>query len=268
VGYDTLVKPGTKVRLKDFNPDEDGGYQKTDPEVRRKLEHDLKSMYELQERLYAEGRQALLIVLQAMDAGGKDGTIKHVMSGLNPSSCHVVGFKVPTPEELAHDFLWRIHKQTPGKGRNVVFNRSHYEDVLVVRVKRLVPPHVWKARYETINEFEESLVESGTRILKFFLHISKKEQKERLQARIDNPMKHWKLNEGDFRERRRWSSYMNAYEDALTKCSTKHAPWHIIPANKKWYRNLVVADIIERTLRDMRPKWPKPSCDVSKLVLE
>jgi PPK2 family polyphosphate:nucleotide phosphotransferase len=256
------------VRLRDYDPDADGGYDKSDPAVRRKLHEDLESMSELQERLYAEGKQALLIVLQAMDAGGKDGTIKHVMGGLNPSSCRVAGFKVPTPEELAHDFLWRIHKKVPKKGEIVVFNRSHYEDVIVVRVKRLASPNVWKKRYERINDFEQGLVESGTRLLKFFLHISKREQKERLQARIDEPKKHWKLNEGDFRERRRWNSYMKAYEDALTKCSTKHAPWHVIPANRKWYRNLVVADIIEKKLREMNPKWPKPDCDVEKLVLD
>lgn len=268
MGRDMRVEPGNRVRLADRDANEDGGYDKSDLEVQRKLTADLESMSELQERLYAEGKQALLIVLQAMDAGGKDGTIKHVMGGLNPSSCRVASFKVPTPEELGHDFLWRIHKRTPRKGEIVVFNRSHYEDVLVVRVKGLVPPSVWKKRYERINEFEQGLVESGTQILKLFLHISKGEQKERLQARIDNPEKHWKLNEGDFRERRRWTSYMKAYEDALTKCSTNHAPWHVIPANRKWYRNLVVAELIEKKLREMKPEWPESDCDVSSLLLD
>jgi len=219
----TLVKPGTKVKLADYDPDYHGSHSKGDPEVAQRLEAAATSMYELQQRLYAESEQALLIVLQALDTGGKDGTIRHVMSGLNPQGCHVASFKVPTPEELAHDFLWRVHKQTPRKGQIAVFNRSHYEDVLVVRVHKLVPKRVWRRRYEQINEFEQLLTETGTRILKFFLHISKEEQKQRLEARLRNPNKHWKFSAADLKERELWDDYMAAYEDALTNCSTHGA---------------------------------------------
>jgi PPK2 family polyphosphate:nucleotide phosphotransferase len=264
----TLVKPGTKVKLKDLNPAERDSYNKEDAAVTRKLQEDLDSMYALQERLYAEGQQALLIVLQGMDTGGKDGTIKHVMTGLNPQGCNVVSFKAPTPTELAHDFLWRIHPHVPTKGHITVFNRSHYEDVLISRVHQLVPEHISKYRYNQINEFEELLVESGTRILKFFLYISKDEQKQRLQDRIDKPEKHWKLAPSDFAERQLWDQYIEAYEAMLSECSTQTAPWHIIPANYKWYRNMLVADIVEKTLRDMNPQWPKPTIDVATLQAE
>jgi PPK2 family polyphosphate:nucleotide phosphotransferase len=263
-----LVKPGTKVSLKDIDPEEHNSYSKEAPEVTRKLQEDLDSMYALQERLYAEGQQALLIVLQGMDTGGKDGTIKHVMTGLNPQACNVVSFKAPTPEELAHDFLWRIHQHVPPKGHITVFNRSHYEDVLISRVHQLVPEKISKYRYNQINEFEELLVESGTRILKFFLYISKDEQKRRLQERIDKPEKHWKLAPSDFAERQLWDKYIEAYEAMLSECSTQMAPWYIIPANHKWYRNMLVADVIEKTLRDMDPQWPKPTIDVAKLHTE
>lgn len=264
----TLAKPGTKVKLADYDPNHHGSLSKRDPEVAQRLEAALKGMYELQQRLYAESDQALLIVLQATDTGGKDGTIRHVMGGLNPQGCHVASFKVPTTEELAHDFLWRVHKQTPRKGQIAVFNRSHYEDVLVVRVHELVPKKVWRRRYEQINEFEQLLAETGTRILKFFLHISKDEQKERLEARLRDPSKHWKFSAADLKERELWDQYMEAYEDALANCNTEAAPWHIIPANRKWYRNMVVAEIIEATLRDMDPQWPESEVDLSEIVIE
>jgi PPK2 family polyphosphate:nucleotide phosphotransferase len=264
----TLVKPGAKVSLKGINPEGHDSYSKDDPEITRKLQADLDSMYALQERLYAEGKQALLIVLQGMDTGGKDGTIKHVMTGLNPQGCNVVSFKAPTPIDLAYDFLWRIHPHVPAKGHITVFNRSHYEDVLISRVHQLVPKKISKYRYSQINEFEELLVESGTHILKFFLYISKDEQKRRLQERIDKPEKQWKLAPSDFAERQLWDKYIEAYEAMLCECSTKLAPWHIIPANNKWYRNLLVADVVEKTLRDMNPQWPTPTIDLAKLHAE
>lgn len=264
----TLVKPGTRVKLKDRDPDYHAGLQKGDEEVEERIAQAREEMYSLQEWLYAEQERALLIVLQAMDTGGKDGTIKHVMRGLNPQGVHVASFKQPTPEELAHDFLWRVHRQTPRRGQIGVFNRSHYEDVLVVRVHDLVSKKVWERRYDQINEFEELLVESGTRLLKLFLYISKDEQKERLQSRLDNPKKNWKFAPADLEERKFWDDYIEAYEDALTRCSTKAAPWHIIPANRKWYRNLVVAELVRDELAAMNPKCPQPESDLSQIVIE
>jgi PPK2 family polyphosphate:nucleotide phosphotransferase len=263
----TLVKPGSPIKLARRDPDDHGDYQKDDPVVVKKLTADLESMSGIQERLYAEGKQSLLIVLQAMDAGGKDGTIRHVMRAFNPSSCYVVSFKVPTVEEASHDFLWRIHHQTPRAGMIAVFNRSHYEDVLVARVRKLVPSAVWKARYAQINAFERHLAANGTRIVKFFLHISKDEQRKRLQERLEDPSKHWKFSSSDLEERKLWDAYQEAYEEALSRCSTEEAPWHVIPANKKWYRNLLVADVIERTLRSMRPKWPESKVDLTGLTI-
>jgi PPK2 family polyphosphate:nucleotide phosphotransferase len=262
------VEPGTKVRLKAHDPGDNGGYTKVDPRVAKKRDADLKGMCELQERLYAENRQSLLIVLQAMDAGGKDGTISHVMSGLNPQGCSVVSFKSPTPEELAHDFLWRVHKHVPPAGHITVFNRSHYEDVLIVRVHKLVPRKVWEPRYEFINNFEQFLTESGTRVVKFFLNISRDEQKARLQARLDDPTKRWKFAPADLDERKLWDDYQRAYEDVLTRCSTSWAPWHIIPANGKWYRNMVVADIVHKALREMSPRWPKARVEAASYTID
>jgi len=266
--HPTMVEPGTEVRLSDHDPDFREDLKKKSSEVKKRRNAALDRIYELQERLWAEGTRALLIVLQAMDAGGKDGTIRHVMRGLNPQGVCVAGFKQPTPEELAHDFLWRVHQRVPRHGQIGVFNRSHYEDVLVVRVKNLVPEAVWRRRYDQINEFEELLTESGTRLLKLYLHISKDEQKERLQARLDNPDKHWKFSVGDLAERDRWDQYQAAYEEALTRCSTEHAPWHIIPANRKWYRNMVVAELVRDTLEDMAPQFPEPEEDLSGVVIE
>lgn len=261
----TLVKPGSQVRLSEYDPGDTGGLGKQDPEVVRRLEQDLETLCNLQARLYAESRQALLIVLQGLDCSGKDGTISHVMRGLNPQGCVVTSFKVPSSEEAAHDFLWRIHPHTPPHGHIAVFNRSHYEDVLVVRVHQLVPRSVWKQRYAQINDFERLLHESGTRVVKFFLHISPEEQKRRLEERLADPTKQWKISASDLPERRLWSKYEAAYEEALSRCSTDYAPWHIIPANRKWYRNLLVAGIIAETLRKMRPIWPPPSVDLADI---
>ena len=263
-----LVKPGSKVNLDDHNPDFHEGLDKDDPEVERRRDRALERTCELQEALFAEARQSLLIVLQAMDTGGKDGVINHVMRGLNPQGVHVRSFKVPTPEELAHDFLWRVHQRVPARGHITVFNRSHYEDVLVVRVHELVPENMWRKRYEQINEFEQLLAENGTRILKLFLHISKDEQKQRLQERLDDPSKHWKFSVGDLEERKLWDHYMRAYEDALTECSTETAPWHIVPANRKWYRNLVISELLAEVLAEMDPQLPKADFDPSQVVIE
>jgi len=213
----------------------------------------------LQDRLYAESSHALLVVLQAMDAGGKDGTVKHVFGGVNPQGVSVTSFKVPTPEELAHDFLWRIHANAPRHGYIGIFNRSHYEDVLVARVHELVPEKVWRRRYGHINHFEELLHDAGVRIVKLCLHISPKEQAERLQARLDDPTKRWKFNPGDLAERKRWDDYAAAYEEAISQTSTEHAPWYVVPADRKWFRNWAVSRIVLETLADMDPRYPPPA---------
>jgi PPK2 family polyphosphate:nucleotide phosphotransferase len=216
--------------------------------------------------LYAEGKQSLLVVLQATDTAGKDGTIRHVFRGVNPQGVQVTSFKQPSAEELSHDFLWRIHQHVPPKGYISVFNRSHYEDVLVVRVENIVPKNVWNKRYEIINNFEESLVENGTTILKFFLHISKDEQKQRLEARRDDPKKQWKFSINDVEKRALWDDYIEAYEDVLTKCNTKYAPWHIVPADNKWYRNFIISNTIVKKLEEMDPKLPKPEEGIEKII--
>ena len=225
-------------------------------------------LLDLQERLYAESERSLLVVLQAMDAGGKDGTIEHVFKGMNPQGVPVSSFKVPTEEELAHDFLWRIHAKAPRQGEIGVFNRSHYEEVLVVRVHELVPDDVWRGRYEQIRAFERLLVDSGTTIVKLYLHISKDEQAKRLQARLDDPDKHWKFRLGDLDERKRWDDYMAAFEDAIAETSTEEAPWYVVPANHKWYRNWAVLRILTETLEGMDPKFPPPTEDLSGVVVE
>ncbi len=250
------VDPRGKVRIKDFDPD-------ATPLCDNKTEGREKSaalqqrLGELQELLYAQHKHKVLIILQGMDTSGKDGTVRHVMSGMSPAGVDVISFKKPTTEELDHDFLWRVHEQVPEIGEITVFNRSHYEDVLVVRVHDLVKEKVWRKRYEQINSFERMLTASGMVILKFFLHISKDEQRARLQERIDDPKKHWKFQHGDLEERKLWDDYMTAYEDVLKKTSTKSAPWYVIPANAKWYRNLVVADIITETLESLKMSYPK-----------
>lgn len=260
------VKPGSKVDLAEWPTDDTGPYEnKESSEADLKYQRD--RIVALQERLWAGHRQSLLIVLQATDTGGKDGTIRHVFDGVNPQGCSVVSFKQPSPEELDHDFLWRIHAQTPGKGVITVFNRSHYEDVLVVRVHETVPEKIWKARFGQINAFEELLVANHTRVLKFFLHISRDEQKERLQSRLDDPEKRWKFNTSDLGDRERWDDFQIAFADAIEKCSTKDAPWHIIPSDHKWFRNVTIAKTVADTLEAMNPKFPEPENGLEHLVI-
>lgn len=261
-----LVPPGTQVHLADHDPGYTGEYTRKKA-AESALKDNRDRLRELQQVLWAEGKHALLIVLQAMDAGGKDGTIRHVFRGVNPQGCQVTSFKVPTKEELAHDYLWRIHKAAPQKGYIGIFNRSHYEDVLVVRVHNLVPEEVWSQRYEQINHFEKLLADTGTTILKFFIHISKEEQKERFEARLQDPAKNWKFSMGDVEERGRWDDYMRAFETALSRCSTPWAPWYIIPANHKWYRNLAVSRILVETLEGLDMHYPPPLPDADQIVI-
>jgi len=251
-----IVAPDTKVKLPKYDPAETLGY-KDDEKTHAKLSKTLKRLDALQDLLYAEKKHALLIILQAMDAGGKDGTIRHVISGVSPQGCSVTSFKVPTTEELAHDFLWRIHRAVPEKGKMGIFNRSQYEDVLVVRVHELVPKKVWEARYDQINRFERNLAENQVIFLKFFLHISKKEQKKRFEERLADPHKKWKVSPADFAERKYWDDYTEAYQDVLSRCATENAPWFIIPANHRWFRNLAVSRIIVETLEDLHMQFPK-----------
>jgi PPK2 family polyphosphate:nucleotide phosphotransferase len=259
-----MVVPGGKVKLKDWDPDDTLGWEKGH-KAKASTQEAIDSLDRLQYLLYAEHKRALLIMLQGIDASGKDGTIRHVMTGCDPQGCLVTAFKKPSAEELAHDFLWRVHKAVPEYGNIGIFNRSLYEDVLVVRVHNLVPKDVWSKRYDQINKFEGFLHDNNVHILKFFLHISKDEQKKRFQERLDDPDRLWKVSQADFDERKLWDDYIGAYEDVLTKCSTPHAPWFIIPANKKWFRNLAVSHIIGQTLEDMHMKFPAPSIDVKKL---
>ena len=259
-----LIKPRSKVNLKKFNPNYDGGLQKEQSKI--ELDELHLKMSKLQYKLHAEKKQALLIILQAMDAGGKDGTIRDVMHGFNPQGCKVKSFRSPHKVELDHDYLWRVHKEIPAKGEIGIFNRSHYGDVLIVRIHNMVPKNQWSKRFSQINDFEKMLTDEGVKILKFYLNISKKEQKERLEQRIINPTKHWKIDEADFEERKFWNKYMNAYEETLEKCSTTWAPWYVIPANKKWYRNLIVAKIITETMEEMNLKFPKSRIDIDKIA--
>jgi PPK2 family polyphosphate:nucleotide phosphotransferase len=261
-----IATPGKKIKLGRWDPNDTFGWGKGH-KMKASLAKTLKKLDALQYLLYAEHKSALLIVLQALDAGGKDGTVRHVMSGVNPQGCKVTSFKKPSAEEASHDFLWRIHKAVPPIGDIGIFNRSHYEDVLVARVHNLVPKNMWSRRYDQINRFEHMLHENNVRILKFFLHISKDEQKERFQQRIDDKDRQWKISESDFVERKFWDDYTKAYEDALTKCSTPQAPWYVIPSNKKWFRNLAVSHIIVETLEEMHMKFPPPSVDVKKIKL-
>ncbi len=261
------VEPGSAVRLADRDPRDNAGIT-TKKEAKKRLKASRKRLQDLQALLYAENRRSMLVVLQAMDAGGKDGTIRHVMGPLNPQGCPVSSFKAPTEEELAHDFLWRVHRRVPRRGEIGIFNRSHYEDVLIVRVHNLVKPKVWKPRYDRINAFERGLAAAGTHILKFFLHISPEEQLERFRKRLDDPAKHWKANPQDFEERKHWDDYMAAYEAALERCSTDHAPWFVIPADRKWFRNLAVSQILVETLEGLGMTYPKAAFDIANLRLE
>ena len=262
------VKPGSKVNLDEMNANDHSGFNGGEDEAKDRAMALRVKLEKLQELLYAEHKHRLLVVLQAMDTGGKDGTIAKVFDGVNPQGVRVASFKAPTPPELDHDYLWRVHPHVPGKGEIVIFNRSHYEDVLVVRVHHLAPEEVWKRRYDQINDFERMLSEEGTKILKFYLHIDKDEQKQRLQSRLDDPTKHWKFNIGDLAERKLWSQYMKAYEDVLEKTSTDWAPWMIIPANHKWYRNLVVVETIVDALEDFDMQYPPSAPGLDKIVIE
>jgi len=264
--YDACrIKPGQKVRLSQWPTDDDGGRDKDQTEA----EFDALSrrLGELQELLYAEGKHALLVVLQATDTGGKDSTIRKVFAPVNPQGCSVVSFKAPTGLELRHDFLWRVHAQAPARGMIVIFNRSHYEDVLVVRVKDLVPEKRWRARYEHINSFERLLRDEGTTILKFFLHVSKDYQKQRLQQRLDRPDKWWKFEPADLTERQRWDEYQAAYDDMLSRCSTEYAPWYVIPAEKRWYRNWLISSVLVDTLEGLNMSYPKATFDPKSIVI-
>ena len=259
-----MVEPGAKVRLSKIDASytgEDETHERALAEIQTHVER----MDKLQYLLYADNHQSLLIVLQALDAAGKDGVIRHLFSGMNPQGTFVFGFKQPSKDEAAHDFLWRAHLRTPAKGEVVIFNRSYYEDVLVVRVHKLVPDSVWSKRYTLINDFEKTLSQNGTTILKFFLHISPEEQLSRFKQRLDDPARHWKISESDYSERELWPQYMEAYEDAIAFTSTKRAPWYIIPANHKWFRNLAVSQIIADTMDEMGLRLPETQVDIAEI---
>jgi PPK2 family polyphosphate:nucleotide phosphotransferase len=258
------IKPGSKVRLDKINATFKDKHE-DQRSVSGEIEKYTKRLRELQYLLYAENKRSLLIILQAMDAGGKDGTINHVLGNMNPQGARVYGFKAPSAEEAAHDFLWRIHQAAPHRGQVAIFNRSHYEDVLVSRVHNFVPKKVWSRRYDLINDFEKNLVDNGTHILKFYLHISEDEQLRRFKQRIDDPARHWKISESDYKEREYWDDYTKAFEDALSKCSTAQAPWFIIPANHKWFRNLAVSQIVVETLESFNMEFPKPAVDIKEI---
>ena len=259
-----LVPPGKGVQLAARDSDDTLGLEKGSATDTMLAKH-IARLDELQYLMYAEHRRALLVVLQGIDASGKDGTIRHVMSGLNPQGCRVTAFKVPVGEELEHDFLWRVHRAVPASGDIAIFNRSHYEEVLVTRVRKLVPKDAWSQRYDQINAFERLLVENGTIVVKFFLHISKAEQKRRFEERLDDPTKQWKLSPGDFEDRKYWDDYLEAYEDALSRCSTESAPWYVVPADRKWVRDFAVSRILVETLDACDMKFPKPTVDVARL---
>lgn len=259
------VAPDAKVRLADVDAGDTAKH--TDHESAAPvIQHGCERLRELQERLYAENARSVLIVLQAMDTGGKDGTIDHVLGAMNPQGAYVHAFKVPSAEEAAHDFLWRAHRAAPARGQIAIFNRSHYEDVLVTRVHDLVPKDVWSKRYARINQFEKNLIQNGTHILKFFLHISPDEQLRRFKSRLDDPHKQWKISESDYTERAYWDAYTKAYEDVLERTSTRRAPWFIIPANHKWFRNLAVSQIVVETLEDLRMRYPAPAVDLDDIA--
>jgi PPK2 family polyphosphate:nucleotide phosphotransferase len=259
-----MVKPGAKVRLSKIDPSYTGKHESREEAAPSITKH-LQRMEKLQYLLYADGDKSLLVVLQALDAAGKDGVVRHVFSGMNPQGTAVFGFKQPSKEELAHDFLWRAHIRAPTKGEVVIFNRSHYEDVLVVRVHKLVPQSVWSKRYDLINDFEKLLTENGTRILKFYLHISPQEQLARFAQRLDDPERNWKISESDYSERKLWPEYVAAYEDVFTLTSTKPAPWFVIPANHKWFRDLAVSQIIADTMEDMGLKLPAAQVNIADI---
>lgn len=256
------IEPRKKVDLSKWDPQETRAWDGDKDAANARLRQLNERLEILQELLYAEGRQKLLVVLQGMDTSGKDGVIRRVFEGVNPQGVQVAAFKVPTPLELAHDYLWRVHRQTPGKGQIVIFNRSHYEDVLVVRVHNLAPSEVWRRRYAQINDFERLLVAEGATILKFFLHIDRQKQRDRLLARLDEPSKRWKFNPGDLEERKLWDEYRRAYQDVLSQTSTKEAPWVLVPANRKWYRDLIISQALVDTLEGLQMSYPQPVEDL------
>jgi len=260
------VRPGTQVDLSAWDPSETAAFDGDKDDGKDALKDLNERLEELQELLWAEHKQRVLIVLQAMDAGGKDGTIRHVFEGVNPQGVRVANFKVPTRKEMAHDYLWRIHRQVPGDGEIVIFNRSHYEDVLVVRVDELVPPEVWGRRYRHINDFERMLTDEGTTIVKFYLHIDLEEQKERFEDRLDE--KPWKFSFGDLEKRKQWADYAAAYQDVLAETSTQWAPWYVVPANRKWYRNLVIGSVLVETLEGLDMALPEPEAGLEDVVIE
>lgn len=253
------AEPGSRVHLEDKNADRTFGWTKEDAEPQ--LAECRERLSKLQYKLYADGRHAVLIVLQATDGGGKDSTIQHVMTAFNPQGCSVHSYKAPNSLELRHDYLWRIHQHVPPRGEVGVFNRSHYEDVLIVRVDKLVPEDTWRKRYDQINNFERMLSENDVHIVKFFLQISKDEQRRRFQDRLDDPTKHWKFNVDDVSKRKQWDEYQSAYEDALSLCSTKHAPWYVIPADRKWFRNLAISQILAAEMEKLPLRFPEPGFD-------
>jgi PPK2 family polyphosphate:nucleotide phosphotransferase len=257
-----LVEPGAKLHLAKIDAADTGKYARPD-DAMPAMEKNIARLDKLQYLLFADGRQSLLVVLQALDAGGKDGVIRHVITGMNPQGTFVSSFKEPSREEAAHDFLWRAHRSAPARGQVTIFNRSHYEDVLVVRVHNLVPKDVWSKRYDQINEFETMLSRNGTAIVKFYLHITPEEQLARFKQRLDDPARNWKISESDYVEREFWPQYLDAYEDALALTSTKRAPWYVIPSNSKWFRNLAVSQIIADTMDDMGLKVPAPRVDLA-----
>jgi PPK2 family polyphosphate:nucleotide phosphotransferase len=263
---DLLVKPGSKMKLADVDTSGTHGIEKE--AAAAQLEKNLDRLSVLQYLLYAESRRSLLVVLQGIDAGGKDGTIQHVMSGLNPQGVRVTSFKVPEGAEKRHDYLWRVHRAVPEFGQIGIFNRSHYEDVLVVRVHNIVPKSVWSKRYAQINDFERMLSENGTRIVKFLLYIDKAEQAKRFRERIDDKTKNWKFSPADLKEREYWDQYTDAYQDMLRQCSTECAPWYVIPSDRKWFRNLAVSQILCDEMEAMSLKFPKPVADLSGLKFE
>ncbi|HLE51751.1 MAG TPA: polyphosphate kinase 2 family protein [Anaerolineales bacterium] len=263
-----LIKPGSRIDLDEWDPSDNSAFDGDKKSAQENLQELNDELSNLQELFFAEHKHKLLIILQGVDTSGKDGAIEHVFRGVNPQGVRVANFKVPTQEEIDHDYLWRIHKQTPAKGEIVIFNRSHYEDVLVVRVHELVPKKIWSRRYDQINNFERLLANEGTIILKFFLHIDLEEQKKRLQARLDDPTKRWKFRTGDLKERQLWPEYKKAFEDALTKTSTDWAPWYIVPANRKWFRNLVIGTTLVDTLKGLDMRYPEPEKNLDNVVIE
>jgi PPK2 family polyphosphate:nucleotide phosphotransferase len=263
-GKKHIVEPGSKVRLGKIDPDYTGKHESRSTAI-EETEKDVERMDRLQYLLYADASQSLLIVLQGLDAAGKDGVIRHLFTGMDPQGTHVFGFTRPTKEELAHDFLWRVHCRAPAKGQVVIYNRSHYEDVLIVRVRKLLPRSVWSKRYDLINNFEKMLYENGTHILKFYLHISPDEQLARFRQRLDDPMRQWKISDSDYTERELWPKYIEAYEEAIARTSTKRAPWYIIPSNYKWFRNLAISRIVADKMDEMGLKPPKARVDLAAI---